>query len=482
MTQIYLGKGGENPQNILLKYGNRHGLIAGATGTGKTVTLQDIAEGFSKNGVPVFISDIKGDLSGLAAAGQGKEPFVKRAAEIGFEYKPESFPVVFWDIFGAKGHPIRTTISDMGPMLLARLMGLNDTQEGVLNIAFAVADKQGLLLLDLDDLRSMLQYLSENAKEIGQTYGNVASATVASIQRELLVLEQQGARKLFGEPALQLVDLLRTSIDGRGNVNILSAEALMQKPALYSTFMLWLLAELFENMPEVGDMEKPRLVFFFDEAHLLFSEAPKVLVEKVEQLVKLIRSKGVGVYFITQNPQDIPDGVLAQLGNRVQHALRAFTPAETKAVKAAAQSFRVNPKFKTEEVITQLAVGEALVSTLDEKGTPTIVERTLIRPPLSLVGPIDDATRAGLIQKSPIYGLYEREMNRESAYEMLNKRAAQNQAQQQEVQQQQSKKAATGGSRRSDSVLEATTKSVMRSVGTTVGREIVRGILKGLLK
>ncbi len=476
MSGVYLGKG-EAPQNILLKYGNRHGLIAGATGTGKTVTLQDIAEGFSKSGVPVFISDIKGDLSGLAAAGQGKEVFLKRAAEIGFEYKPEAFPVIFWDIFGAKGHPIRTTISEMGPMLLARLMDLNDTQEGVLNIAFAVADKQGLLLLDMDDLRSMLKYLSENAKEIGAEYGNVAPATVAAIQRELLVLEQQGARKLFGEPALQLADLLRTSLDGRGNINILSAEALMQKPALYSTFMLWLLAELFENMPEVGDMEKPRLVFFFDEAHLLFSEAPKILVEKVEQLVKLIRSKGVGVYFITQNPQDIPNGVLAQLGNRVQHALRAFTPQETKAVKAAAQSFRENPNFKTEEVITNLAVGEALVSTLDEKGIPTIVERTLIRPPLSFVGPIDDATRATVIQKSPVNGLYEREMNRESAHEMLLKRAEQAQAQQPKAQ---PKKAASG--RRSDTVIQATTKSVARSVGNTLGREIVRGILKSILR
>ncbi|MEF2546515.1 helicase HerA-like C-terminal domain-containing protein [Aurantimonas sp. E1-2-R+4] len=407
-----------------LKLANRHGLVTGATGTGKTVTLQILAEGFSEAGVPVFCADIKGDLSGISMRGEGKDFLVERAEKIGLDpYYNDFYPVVFWDIFGEKGHPIRTTISEMGPLLLSRLMNLSDAQEGVLNIAFKIADEEGLLLLDLKDLQAMLAHLAENAGDISKLYGNVAKASVGAIQRSLLVLEQQGAESFFGEPALKITDLMRTDRDGRGIVNMLAADKLMMNPRLYATFLLWLLSELFEELPEIGDPEKPKLVFFFDEAHLLFDDAPKILVDRVEQVVKLIRSKGVGVYFVTQNPLDVPDGVLAQLGNRVQHALRAYTPREQKAVKTAAETFRPNPEFDAYEAITQLGVGEALVSTLGEKGVPSMVERTLIRPPSARLGPLNDAERDAIIAKSPVAGQYDQAIDPESAYEMLVGRA-----------------------------------------------------------
>ncbi|MEC5291629.1 DUF853 domain-containing protein [Aurantimonas sp. C2-6-R+9] len=428
--RIFLGSS-RDPQDAIkkgeyldLKLANRHGLVTGATGTGKTVTLQILAEGFSEAGVPVFCADIKGDLSGISMRGEAKDFLVERAEKIGLDpYYNDFYPVVFWDIFGEKGHPIRTTISEMGPLLLSRLMNLSDAQEGVLNIAFKIADEEGLLLLDLKDLQAMLAHLSENAGDISKLYGNVAKASVGAIQRSLLVLEQQGAESFFGEPALKIADLMRTDRDGRGMVNILAADKLMMNPRLYATFLLWLLSELFEELPEIGDPEKPKLVFFFDEAHLLFDDAPKILVDRVEQVVKLIRSKGVGVYFVTQNPLDVPDGVLAQLGNRVQHALRAYTPREQKAVKTAADTFRPNPEFDAYEAITQLGVGEVLVSTLGEKGVPSMVERTLIRPPSARLGPLNDAERDAIIAKSPVAGQYDQAIDPESAYEMLVGRA-----------------------------------------------------------
>jgi DNA helicase HerA-like ATPase len=419
--KIFVGKSGK-PEYLTLHFGNRHGLVTGATGTGKTVTLQVLAEGFSRAGVPVFAADIKGDLSGIAAIGDAKEPFVKRAKELGFTYQADEFPVVFWDVFGEQGHPIRATIAEMGPLLLARLLDLNETQEGILNIAFRVADEQGLLLLDLKDLRAMLGFIAENAKQLTTTYGNVSKPSVGAIQRALLVLENQQAAHFFGEPALALKDFMRTTSDGRGVVNILTADKLMENPRLYSTFLLWLLSELFEELPEIGDVDKPKLVFFFDEAHLLFNDAPKALLEKIEQVVRLIRSKGVGVYFVTQNPLDVPDKVLAQLGNRVQHALRAFTPRDQKAVRAAAETFRANPKLDTEAVITQLAKGEALVSFLEGNGTPSMVERTLICPPSARVGPITPEERRVVIAKSPVKGKYDQAIDPESAYEQLQKR------------------------------------------------------------
>ncbi len=420
---ILLGKG-ETLQYLNLKLANRHGLIAGATGTGKTVSLQVLAEGFSSNGVPVFLADVKGDLSGLSRPGSPHPKVDERVAKIGIEnYQQHPVPVVFWDLFGEQGHPIRTTISEMGPLLLARLLDLNDTQEGVLSIVFRVADEQGLLLLDLKDLRSLLTFVGGNAKEFSLQYGNVSTASVGAIQRSLLTLEQQGGEHFFGEPALAIADLMRSDLSGRGIVNILAADQLMQSPKLYATFLLWLLSELFEELPEVGDPEKPKLVFFFDEAHLLFDEAPKALLEKVEQVVRLIRSKGVGVYFITQNPLDVPDSVLGQLGNRVQHALRAFTPRDQKAVKAAASTFRQNPKIDTEQAITQLGVGEALVSTLQDKGVPSIVEQTLICPPASRIGPITPEERAETRAASPVGDRYNQSLDRESAYEILTKRA-----------------------------------------------------------
>jgi len=421
---ILLGKG-DVPALLLTKFGNRHGLIAGATGSGKTVTLQVLAEQFAAQGTPVFMADVKGDLSGIAIPGEPKPHFVARAELLGLD--PHDFaapPVVFWDIFGEQGHPVRTTVSEIGPLLLSRLLDLNETQGGVLNIAFRVADDQGLLLLDLKDLRAMLTHLSANAKTIAATYGNVSPASVGAIQRALLVLEQQGADRFLGEPALELADLLRTDISGRGVVNILAADRLYREsPRLYATFLIWLLSELFEELPEIGDAARPKLVLFLDEAHLLFADAPKVLTEKIEQVVRLIRSKGVGVYFVTQNPLDLPETVLGQLGNRVQHVLRAFTPRDQKAVRTAAETFRPNPKLDTARAITELGVGEALVSCLDAKGTPNPVERAFIRPPRSRVGPITPDERRRLIAQSPVAGRYDRTIDRDSAYERLAGRA-----------------------------------------------------------
>ncbi len=420
--KIYVGKASQ-PAYLTLKLGNRHGIVTGATGTGKTVTLQVLAEGFSRAGVPVFAADIKTDLSGISARGQGQDFLIKRAKDIGMEYQPDEFPVIFWDLFGEQGHPVRSTISEMGPLLLARIMNLNETQEGVLNIAFRIADEQGLLLLDLKDLRAMLTSIAENAASLTKEYGNVSSASVGTIQRQLLVLDNQHGEKFFGEPALDIKDLMRTS-GGKGVISLLAADKLMENPRLYSTFLLWLLSELFEELPEVGDQEKPKLVFFFDEAHLLFDDAPKALTDKIEQVVRLIRSKGVGVYFVTQVPIDVPEKVLAQLGNRVQHALRAYTPNEQKAVKVAAESFRPNPKIKTERVITELGKGEALVSFLEGNGVPTMVDRCLVRPPSARVGPVTPEERRAVIAKSPVKGQYDTAVDRESAYEILKKRAS----------------------------------------------------------
>ena len=419
---ILVGKG-KVSDTLLLRMANRHGLVAGATGTGKTVTLQVLAEGFSRAGVPVFAADIKGDLSGIAAAGTASEALVSRAKGMGLEYEPDRFPTMFWDIFGEQGHPVRATISEMGPLLLSRLMDLNDTQEGVLNIAFRIADDQGLLLLDLKDLRAMLVFVGEHAAELTTQYGNVSKATIGAIQRQLLVLENQGGDKFFGEPALLLKDFMRTDREGRGFVNILAADRLMQTPRLYATFLLWLLSELFEELPEAGDLEKPKLVFFFDEAHLLFTDTPKALLEKIEQVVRLIRSKGVGVYFVTQNPLDVPDKVLAQLGNRVQHALRAFTPRDQKAVKAAADTFRPNPELDTARVMMELGKGEALVSFLEGNGTPSMVDRAMICPPAGRMGPVTPEERKAVIAASPCAGKYEQALDSESAYEVLQGRA-----------------------------------------------------------
>jgi len=423
-----LDEGGEK-QYLNLQRANRHGLIAGATGTGKTVTLQGLVDSFAQAGVPVFVSDVKGDLSGLAMAGSPTDklhdPFVKRAEQIGYEgYTYADNPVVFWDLYGEQGHPIRTTISEMGPLLLARLLDLNETQEGVLNIAFRIADEEGLLLLNLADLQSMLVFCAENAKDISSRYGNVTKASVGAIQRQLLTLDTQGGAQFFGEPALEIDDFMAIDEKGRGQVNILAADRLMQSPKLYSTFLLWLLSELFETLPEVGDPDKPKLVFFFDEAHLLFDDAPKALEDKVEQVVRLIRSKGVGVYFVTQNPVDIPEEVAGQLGNRIQHALRAFTPRDQKAIKAAAQTFRINPDLDVAQAITELKTGEALVSTLLPDGAPSIVQRTLIKPPQSRVGPLSKKERAIIQSISPVEGKYDEEVDRESAFEVLTQKAA----------------------------------------------------------
>jgi uncharacterized protein len=419
--RIFVGKG-TKPEYLTLALTNRHGLVAGATGTGKTVTLQVLAEGLSRAGVSVFAADIKGDLSGISAPGEAKEAFVTRAKSMGIDYQPDEFPVVFWDLFGQQGHPVRATMSEMGPLLLSRLMDLNEVQEGVLNIAFRVADEQGLLLLDMKDLRAMLGYLAEHAAELTTQYGNVSKPTIGTIQRQLLVLENQGGTKFFSEPALVLKDFIRTDKDGRGFINILAADKLMENPRLYATFLLWLLSELFEQLPEVGDLPKPKLVFFFDEAHLLFTDAPKALLDKIEQVVRLIRSKGIGVYFVTQNPLDVPDKVLAQLGNRVQHALRAFTPRDQKAVKAAAETFRANPNLDTAKVIMELGKGEALVSFLEGNGTPSLVERCMVRPPSGRVGPITADERKAIMARSPVKGKYDQEVDSESAYEVLQKR------------------------------------------------------------
>ncbi len=423
---IFIGQGEELPQALVLKRANRHGLIAGATGTGKTVTLQTLAEGFSREGVPVFLSDVKGDIAGMAMRGSDAAAWTgKRAAEIGItDYDYAANPVVFWDLFGEQGHPIRTTISDMGPLLLSRLMGLNETQEGVLSVAFRYADDLGLLILDLKDLQSVLSFCADNAGELASKYGNVTKASIGTIQRQLLQLESQGATHFFAEPALDITDFIRTDSAGHGQVNILAADKLMQSPRLYATFLLWLLSELFETLPEVGDPDKPKLVFFFDEAHLLFDEAPKALMDKVEQVVRLVRSKGVGVYFISQNPIDIPESVAGQLGNRVQHALRAFTPRDQRAIKAAAETFRTNPKLDVGTAITELKVGQALVSLLMIDGAPSPVERTLVAPPRSRVGPVTTSERNDVINASPFAGKYDETIDRESAYEKLNVRAA----------------------------------------------------------
>ena len=494
--KIYLGTSRkpddslQKPEYLELKLANRHGLITGATGTGKTVSLQILTEGFSNAGVPVFCADVKGDLSGLAMAGKGKDFLAKRAQDIGLEdYEYQDFPAIFWDLFGEQGHPIRTTVSEMGPLLLSRLMDLTDAQEGVLNIAFRIADEEGLLLLDMKDLQSMLSNIAERSKEISTRLGNVSKQSVSAIQRSLLVLEEQGGDYFFGEPALRIADLMRTTRDGRGSINVLAADKLMLSPRLYATFLLWLLSELFEELPEVGDADKPKLVFFFDEAHLLFDGAPKILIDRVEQVVKLIRSKGVGVYFVTQNPLDIPDGVLAQLGNRVQHALRAYTPREQKAVKAAAETFRPNPDFDAMDTITNLGVGEALVSTLQKKGVPSMVQRTLIRPPQSRLGPLTKAERKKIKSVSPVAGQYDDTIDRESAFEILQGRAdEQAKAEEAERKREDAEKKrktgsrARGRKRRSSrqSVGEAAMKSVTRSIASSLGRALVRGILGSL--
>jgi len=420
---LFIGKG-DQPAWLTLALANRHGLVTGATGTGKTVSLQVMAEGFARAGVPVFAADIKGDLSGISEVGEAKDFILKRAKDMALTFQPDQFSTIFWDVFGEQGHPVRATVSEMGPLLLSRMMDLNDVQEGVLNIAFRVADEQGLLLLDMKDLRAILSFVAEHAAELTTQYGNVSKQTLGTIQRQLLVLENQGGAKFFGEPALVLKDFMRTDRDGRGMINILVADKLMQSPRLYATFLLWMLSELFEELPEVGDPPKPKLVFFFDEAHLLFNDAPKALMDKIEQVVRLIRSKGVGVYFVTQNPIDVPDKVLAQLGNRVQHALRAFTPRDQKAVAAAAQTFRPNPKLNTAQVITELGKGEALVSFLEGNGTPAVVERVMVRPPSARIGPITPEERKAIMDSSPVKGKYDTEVDSESAYEVLQKRVA----------------------------------------------------------
>ncbi len=471
---------GENELCLLPRMANRHGLIAGATGTGKTVTLQVMAENFSRIGVPVFAADIKGDLSGISQPGTEKPKIIERIKRLGLaDFHFVGSPVTFWDVFGEQGHPVRTTISEMGPLLLSRLLNLNETQSGVLTIVFRIADDNGLLLLDLKDLRSMLQYVGDNAKEFTTQYGNISGASIGAIQRGLLALEEQGGDKLFGEPAMNLHDLMQTDINGHGMVNILSADRLMQSPKIYATFLLWLLSELFEQLPEVGDPEKPRLVFFFDEAHLLFDDTPEALLDKIEQVVRLIRSKGVGVYFVTQNPSDIPDTVLGQMGNRVQHALRAYTPRDQRAVKSAAQTFRSNPKLDAETVITELGVGEALVSLLDEKGSPGIVERALICPPKSQIGPITPDQRQRIISQSVLYGHYEKTFDRQSAYEMLKERTEETIQTSAGLPEPSPPKQKAG--RQREGVFEAMAKSAARTIGTQLGRQILRGVLGSIL-
>jgi DNA helicase HerA-like ATPase len=533
-TGIYIGSAGGQPQTLNLRRANRHGLIAGATGTGKTVTLQGIAESFSKRGVPVFVADVKGDLSGLAMAGSPTASIhatlAARAAEIGdSEWSYSDNPAIFWDLFGEQGHPIRTTVSEMGPLLLARLMDLNEVQEGVLQIAFRVADEQGLLLLDLGDLQAMLVHCAEQANELTTRYGNVSKQSVGSIQRQLLQLEAQGGDKFFGEPALDIADFLSLDDQGRGMINILAADKLMASPKLYATFLLWLLSELFETFPEVGDPDKPKLVFFFDEAHLLFDDAPKALLDKIEQVVRLIRSKGVGVYFITQNPIDIPEDVAGQLGNRVQHALRAFTPRDQKAIRAAAETFRANPDLNVETVITELKVGEALVSLLQADGSPTPVQRTLIKPPSSRVGPLTPKERAVLQSLSPVAGKYDAVIDRESAEEILSakvgeaahaaaeakadaeaakaaaaaakeeerariiaerdaERAAKEAERQRVIAEREAARQAREAAKPSmtekmiQSAARSAASSVGRQVAGSIGRELLRGILGGLFK
>ncbi|MDD4880371.1 MAG: DUF853 family protein [Gallionellaceae bacterium] len=495
---LLIAKNDQAELDLLPQMANRHGLITGATGTGKTVTLQTLAEHFSNIGVPCFMSDVKGDLSGIAAPGGGNAKVTERIDKLGLaEHLYQAHPVTLWDPFGEQGHPVRTTISDLGPLLLARMLELNETQTGVLNLVFKVADDNGLLLLDLKDLRAMLQYVGEHAKDLTTEYGNVSAASVGAIQRGLLALESQGGEMIFGEPMLNIDDLMQSD-RGKGVINILSADKLMLAPKMYATLLLWLLSELFEHLPEAGDLDKPKLVFFFDEAHLLFNDAPTALVDKIEQVVRLIRSKGVGVFFVTQNPADVPDKVLSQLGNRVQHALRAFSPRDQKAVKAAAETMRDNDKLDEEKAITELGVGEALVSLLDEKGRPGIVERCFIVPPEGQIGPIEAGLRRQLIQSSLVAGVYEKAVDRESAYEILKARAEQATAQVQaeaqakaEAKQQTSSGgsilgdllggAAGAGGRRREGVIEALAKSAARSIGSQVGRSIIRGVLGSIL-
>jgi DNA helicase HerA-like ATPase len=460
---------------LLPRMANRHGLIAGATGTGKTVTLRVLAEHFSRIGVPVFMADVKGDLSGMAKAGGDHPKVMERVATLGLDdFVPQGFPVVFWDLFGEQGHPVRTTVSEMGPLLLGRLLDLNPTQTGILTLVFKVADDQGMLLLDLKDLQSMIRFVGDNAKDFRTTYGNVSSASIGAIQRSLLSLEQQGAESFFGEPALNLDDLMQTDADGLGAINILAADRLIQTPKIYATFLLWLISELFENLPEVGDPAKPRIVFFFDEAHLLFDDPPEALLDKIEQVVRLIRSKGVGIYFVTQNPLDVPDAILGQLGNRVQHALRAFTPRDQKAVRAAAQTFRPNPPLDVEQVITELGVGEALVSCLDAKGIPAPVEQALICPPASRLSLLDIQERKQVRNDSIIGTVYDQEVDRNSAYEQLTARA---------LKQEKETPKQTRGSRSrkkttsAGDVFGAAAKSAARSIGTQVGHQLIRGLL-----
>jgi uncharacterized protein len=504
--RIFVGKS-EKPEYLTLKLANRHGLVTGATGTGKTVTLQVLTEGFARAGVPVFAADIKGDLSGVAAPGEANDAFVKRAKDMGLAYEPDEFSVVFWDLFGEQGHPIRATVFEMGPLLLSRMLDLNDVQEGVINIAFRFADDDPQLkgieangLVDLKDLRELLSYVSKNSKDIAARYGNVATASIGAVQRQLLVLENQGGAKFFGEPALSLKDFMRTDRDGRGIINILAADKLMENPRLYGTFLLWLLSELFEQLPEIGDPEKPKLVFFFDEAHLLFNDAPKALLDRIEQVVRLIRSKGVGVYFVTQNPLDVPDKVLAQLGNRVQHALRAFTARDQKAVRAAAETFRANPNIDTGKAITELGKGEALVSFLEGNGVPSMVERAMIRPPAARVGALSAQERKSVIGKSPIRGRYDQVVDPESAYEVLHKRVQDRAAP--EAAPPPARRAPQeappsgggmlgdvlggvlgGGGHRSGrmSTTEVVVKQVARSVASQVGTQIGRALIRGVL-
>ncbi|MGD2031368.1 MAG: DUF853 family protein [Gammaproteobacteria bacterium] len=474
LDSILIG-GGRRHVRLLGRYANRHGLIAGATGTGKTVSLQVLAEGFSAMGVPVFLADVKGDLSGISQPIEPGSRIRERLETIGItDYAPAGSPVVFWDVFGRGGHPVRTTVTEMGPLLLSRLLELNGTQEGVLHVTFRVADDEGLLLLDMDDLRSMLHHVSKNAADYSRRYGNVSPQSVAAIQRRLLVLEDHGGNQFFGEPALELADIRRRDMSGRGVVNVLDARELIHRPKLYSTFLLWLLSELFEELPEVGDPARPELVFFFDEAHLLFDDAPRALLEKVEQVVRLIRSKGVGVYFVTQNPLDVPDEVLGQLGNRIQHALRAFTPRDQKAVRAAASTFRQNPALDTERVITELGIGEALVSVLEDKGVPGIVERCLVCPPRSRIGPADERERAEVMSRSPVSGRYDQVVDRDSAHEMLARRAEKIVEQRKP-----DKPRRSGGGRQGYG--EAVTKSILRSLGSTLGRSLGKELLRGIL-
>lgn len=507
--RIFVGGGGEGhvtPQYLLLKYANRHGLIAGATGTGKTVTLQTLAESLSTAGVPVFMADVKGDLAGMSmpgdAAAKFHEGFAKRAEQIGAPLDYQAFPTVFWDLYGEQGHPIRATVAEMGPLLLSRLMGLSEAQEGVLNIAFRIADEEGLALLDLKDLQSMLVWCGENAKDIGLRYGNITPQSVGAIQRQLLVMENQGATAFFGEPALDLADMMGTDADGRGRINILAADKLMNAPRLYATFLLWMLSELFERLPEVGDPDQPNFVFFFDEAHLLFDDAPKSLVDKVEQVARLIRSKGVGVYFVTQNPADVPEAILGQLGNRVQHALRAFTAKDQKALEMAAENYRLNPDFDIADAIREVGTGEAVTSFLEAKGIPGIAQRTLVRPPLSRMGPITAEERAAVVARSPFGAKYDWPVDRESAHEILSARASQaaqqaarnedlvlntdfRKARRYEAGDQDEpapRARTTRATSRNDSLLTAFGKSMARQIGNQAGQAVIRGILGSLFR